>query len=352
MINIEEYGFVYSLETEENKNYLPARVTAVHRELFKVICCYGEISAKLKACVYHNLQTNELFPTVGDFVLIQYNESGDSLIVRTINRKSCFTRKDPDVGRGEQAVAANFDYVFILSSLNHDFNVKRLERYLTASWQSGGIPVVVLTKADLTEDYSEQVRAAEKAAAGVCVFAVSAKTGLGLEQLSEFLKPGKTIVFLGSSGVGKSSLVNALAGEELMKTNEIREDDSKGHHTTTHRQLILLKSGVMVIDTPGMRELGMWDVTSGLGEAFTDVENLFARCKFYDCTHTGEPGCAVHAAIASGELDESRWQSYLQLKKEARFSDDKAAYLREKQKWHKDIAKSLRSSKKNGGKWQ
>ncbi len=331
MIDISDYGFASSLELDENIEYIPARVTAVHRELYGVICCYGETNAKLKSSIFYNSSTNELYPTVGDYVLLQYNEMGDSLIAKTCKRKSLFTRKSPDIGRGEQAVAANFDYVFIIVSLNHDFNIKRIERYLTSAWQSGATPVIVLTKADLVDDYSEQILAVESIAIGVDIFAVSAKTGLGLEQLNEYLKPRKTIVFLGSSGVGKSSLVNALAGEDIMKVNNIREDDSKGRHTTTHRQLIKLQNGVMIIDTPGMRELGMWDVSTGLGEAFTDVEDLLCKCKFSDCTHGNEPGCAVNLAIASGELDESRWKNYLQLKREAKFSDNKAKVAEIKQ---------------------
>lgn len=199
-------------------------------------------------------------------------------------------------------MAANFDTVFILQSLNHDFNERRLERYVTLAWQSGAVPAVVLTKADLTQDSAEARRRAERLAAGVGVFAVSAKTGEGLAALDGYLRPGKTVVFLGSSGVGKSSLLNALAGEELMETGGIREDDSRGRHTTTHRQLFRLDSGAMVIDTPGMRELGMWDVSEGLSEAFTDVQALLGRCRFSDCRHQQEPGCAVREALETGVL--------------------------------------------------
>lgn len=205
--------------------------------------------------------------------------------------------------------------------------------------------MIILTKADLVDDFSRQIHEAQKAAAGVCVHAVSAVTGFGLEVLSEYLKPCKTIVFLGSSGVGKSSLVNALAGEELMAVNEIREDDSKGRHTTTHRQLLMLKNGAMIIDTPGMRELGMWNVSTGLGEAFSDVEQYFGRCRFFDCQHKTEPGCAVKAAIENGELPLERWNSYISLKREAKFADDKAGYLRQKQQMGKDIAKWIRQNK-------
>jgi ribosome biogenesis GTPase len=281
--------------------------------------------------------------------MINFISSGDSQILKTLPRKSFFSRRDPMPGRGEQAVAANFDTVFIMQSLNFDFNIKRMERYITLAWQSGAVPVIILTKADLVRDYSEQMRAVEKVASGIGVYAVSAVDGTGLDALSDYLKPGKTVVFLGSSGVGKSSLVNALAGKDIMTVNEIREDDGKGRHTTTHRQLIRLDSGVMVIDTPGMRELGMWDVSRGLGEAFDDVEQYFGKCKFADCKHQSEPGCAVKAAIASGELPIERWNSYINLKREAKYSDDKTEYLRGKQQKHKEIAKWNKQRKKNGG---
>ena len=345
-LNLADYGFIPTMLPEDVSG-TPARITAVHKERYELVCEYGQTYGKLKTSIYFG-DDNESFPTTGDFVLINYNQSGDSQIIKTLDRKSFFSRRDPTPGRGEQAVAANFDYVFIMQSLNFDFNIKRIERYVTLAWQSGAIPVIILTKADLVDDFTGQVRTVERIAEGVGVYAVSVKTGYGITALSEYLKPRKTIVFLGSSGVGKSSLVNALAGGEIMMINEIREDDSKGRHTTSHRQLVMLDGGVMIIDTPGMRELGMWDVSKGLGEAFGDVENYFGKCRFSDCKHQSEPGCAVRAAIESGELQMERWDSYINLKREAKFTDDKAGYLREKQQWHKDIAKMSKQIKKNG----
>lgn len=351
MINLIDYGFkpmyLHEITLSDTNETIPARVTAVHRDRYELICSHGQTYGRVKTAEYY--AGNEIFPTTGDFVLIHYQTNGESRIVKTLPRSSCFSRLDPSSsGHGEQAVAANFDDVFIMQSLNHDFNPHRLERYLTLAWQSGAFPTVLLTKADLTEDFSPMMQKAEQIANGVPVYAVSAKTGYGLTLLEACLKPGKTVVFLGSSGVGKSSLVNALAGEEIMTVGGIREDDSRGRHTTTHRQLIRLKNGVMIIDTPGMRELGMWDVSDGIGQSFADVEQYFGKCRFNDCTHGNEPGCAVREAIESGELSCERWKSYLALKNEAKFSDDKTEYLREKQKWHKSIAKKNRNMKKYG----
>lgn len=311
---------------------------------FGIVSDFGEGYAQLKSKEYY--YEGEAFPTVGDFVLIDYVESGDSRITATLKRKTYFSRRDPDKGRGEQAVASNFDYVFIMQSLNNDFNPKRLERYLTAVRQSGAEPVIVLTKADLTEDYLPYILDVSRVAEDVETHIVSAKTGFGLDELSKYLVKGKTLVFLGSSGVGKSSLVNTLAGEKIIDVNGIREDDSNGRHTTTHRELIMLKNGVMIIDTPGMRELGMWDVSEGLSEAFADVEKFIGKCKFRDCKHEYEPGCTVCEAIENGELAPERFESYKKLKTEAKFSDDGYDYKKQKQQWEKSLRIGDRKRKK------
>ena len=337
-MNINEWGCVPNYE---NLPGIPARVTAVHKERYEIVCGHGITHARLKTKEYF-VETRD-FPTVGDFVMVNYIENGDSRILATLPRRTFFSRREPGPIPKDQAVAANFDYVFIMQSLNQDFNPKRLERYLTLSWQSGATPVVLLTKADLVEDYWDFLTQVERVAAGVNVHVVSAHTGQGLDRLGAYLQPGKTVVFLGSSGVGKSSLVNALAGEEIMAVSAIREDDSKGRHTTTHRQLIRLQSGVLIIDTPGMRELGMWDVSEGLSDAFSDVEAFLGRCRFSDCKHESEPGCAVKAAIAAGELDPSRWESYQKLREEA---VDKAEMLRRKNAWARGVAKFSKQRKK------
>ena len=337
-MNINDYGI---LPNTNNKSGIPARVTAVHKERYEIVCEHGITNARLKSKEYY--MDNQDFPTTGDFVMINYIENGDSQIIATLPRKTLFSRREPGPVPRNQAVAANFDYVFIMQSLNLDFNPKRLERYLTLAWQSGATPVILLTKADLADDYWDFLTQVERVSAGVNTHVISAHTGYGLNRLNAYLQPGKTVVFLGSSGVGKSSLVNALAGEKVMEVNTIREDDSKGRHTTTHRQLIRLQSGVMIIDTPGMRELGMWNISEGLSDAFTDVEQFLGRCRFSDCRHQREPGCAINAAIAAGELDVVRWESYRKLKEEA---VDKAEMLRRKNEWHKGLAKFTRNRNK------
>ncbi|MHB1484267.1 MAG: ribosome small subunit-dependent GTPase A [Saccharofermentanales bacterium] len=341
MVDLFDYGFVseadfddadfFAVANAENayRDSIPARVTAVHKERYELICKFGQTFGRLKTKVYYD-DGNESFPTTGDFVMIKYIEFSDCQIVKTLGRKTFFSRRDPTPGRGEQAIAANFDYVFILASLNHEFNVSRILRYLTMTWKSGAIPVVLLTKSDLVEDFSQQVDDVKMAARGVDVHAVSAKTGFGIDELSGYLKPRKTLVFLGSSGVGKSSLVNALDGENVMAVKEIREDDSKGRHTTTHRQLVMLPSGVMIIDTPGMRELGMWDADSGIGEAFYDIEERLGKCRYSDCKHQCEPGCVILEAIANGDLTKDRWKNYLLIRNESRRSGMKAAMINKK----------------------
>ncbi len=323
---------------------VPARITAQHKERYEIVTPRGFAYARLKTGAY--FAGRELFPTVGDYVTVTVVENGDSQILSTLPRRSFFARRMPGQALKEQAVAANFDFVFILQSMNWNFNLRRLERYLALAWQSGAAPVIVLTKADLAENGADYLSRAESAAQGAAVYAVSARTGDGLDSLAPCLQPGKTLVFLGSSGVGKSSLVNALAGEELLATGSIREADGRGRHTTTARQLVRLNSGVLIIDTPGMRELGMAEASEGLESAFADVERYLGKCRFSDCRHEREPGCAVRAAIAAGELDPARWESYRKLQAETLVRED---MLRRKREWSKGVALKNKQRKKPEG---
>lgn len=344
MIDLQNFGWHSEEPLREGET--PARVIAVHKERYALVCPMGECFGRLKSSVYFDAG-NEEFPTVGDFVTLSYNPSGDGMILRTLPRRTFFARRDPTPGFPMgQAVAANFDTVFVVQSLNEDFNVARLERYRALAWQSRAQPVVALTKADLPGDRSGMLSAAKEAAPGVEVIALSAKTGEGLEQLAPYLLPGKTLVFLGSSGVGKSSLLNRLAGEELMDTGEIRARDDRGRHTTTHRQLFSLPCGAMVIDTPGMRQLGMWEASAGLELAFPEIELFLGQCRFSDCRHETEPGCAIREAIEQGLISPERWKSYRQLHGESALSDGKDFYRRKKQALHKKMAKAARQKRK------
>ncbi len=350
-MNIEEYGFKDE-EMLESKADIVARIVTTYRDRYEVVCNKGRTYARLKKGTYYD-NPDAIYPTIGDFVLINWNDMGDSTITETLKRRSSFSRVSSSADRNhelhkqhEQLVAANFDYVFILQSLNDNFNLRRIERYLALSWQSGAVPVIVLTKSDLINDVEEYIYQVESVAIGVDVYAISCKTGEGLDKLKKYFSAGKTLVFLGSSGVGKSTLVNKLMGEEVMRTGEIREEDSRGRHTTTNRQLLMLPTGAMVIDTPGMRELGMWEASEGLDKTFQDVEQFLGMCKFSDCTHTNEPGCKVLEAIDNGKLSQERYDSYLKLKNESKYNDDSDSYLREKRTKFKEIAKMNKNNKK------
>lgn len=357
MVDLKEYGYIETQALPEG--ILPGRVTELRRAQYTVITELGEVNAILKGAFVHEAVIREDLPCVGDFVFLQYNESGDSLITEILPRRSKFSRFD-GFGHGyahikanrEQIVAVNFDYIFILTSLNWDFKVNRVMRYLTQTRQSGGQPVVILTKSDLVEDYNIQLNEVRNAAPDVPVHAVSAHTGFGLDELSEYLQPGKTAVFLGMSGVGKSSLLNTLMEREVMAVKEIREDDSRGRHTTTHRQLFMLPSGSMVIDTPGMREIGLLGADDGLSAGFNGIEELFAQCRFNDCRHQTEPGCAVLTAIAEGSLKREHWNRYLAQKNENKFAEDKSEYFRERRalhkKWGKEGRQKDRQNRKKG----
>ncbi|MBI4856650.1 MAG: ribosome small subunit-dependent GTPase A [Acetobacterium woodii] len=316
-IDLEKYGLTERFKQEASlySDLFIARVTEQHRELYKVICENGELLAEVSGKLAFNADDPTGFPVVGDWVMIDRTDgdTGNAVIHHVLTRKTLFERKAAGTGNAIQIVAANFDLVFICMSLNADFNLRRLERYLSIAWNSMAMPVIVLTKADLCDDLASRLAEIATVRVGTDVVVCSSADNRGYDQIAGYLSPGKTIVFLGSSGVGKSTIINRLMGAEVLKTKGLRNDD-QGRHTTTHRQLLLLPDGGVVIDTPGMRELHL-DMAN-LSRSFEDIEALAENCRFSDCTHTCEPGCAVKKAIETGELSEKRFENYNKLKRE------------------------------------
>ena len=298
------------------------RISEVHKSSFVIRYGTEEFPAKLSGKFY---QKESMFPVVGDYVKFQYNTQGESRIIEICERKNFLTRPDTAKSMKEQPMAANIDYAFLVMSLNDNFNLNRAVRYAATVLQEGVQPVAILTKADLCENVENLKMQFKQMLPQIKVHAVSALTGDGMNELNEYLQPGITIALLGSSGVGKSTLVNALAGTEIMKTGGIREKDAKGRHTTTYRNMIELPSGVIVIDTPGMREIGLCDVDEGLDDTFGDITELAMKCRFRNCTHTNEPRCAVKQAIENGSLSQERFELYRSLHEESRKSADMKA---------------------------
>lgn len=329
----------------KEKGLFPARVTCEHREAYDVAGEYGELRAEISGRFRHEHPLHREWPAVGDWVAIAPRPTeGTATIHEVFPRRSCFSRKAAGGRTEEQVVAANVDIVFLVTSLDRDFNIRRIERYLTVAWDSGARPVILLNKADICADDSGYISEVEAIAFGTPVLAISAVTRQGLEELRALVPAGITGAFLGSSGVGKSSLVNALLNRERQATQAVRDDDSRGRHTTTSRELLALPGGGLLIDTPGMRELQIWADEDGLETAFADVEALASQCRFADCTHADEPGCAVQTALADGTLKRDRFRSYAKLQREIQYQtlrQDQSARLIEKNRW-KNIAKEIR----------
>lgn len=299
--------------------------------------------------MFYDINGKADYPAVGDWVVFRAMLGEKKAVIDyVLPRRTKFSRKVPGAKTEEQVVASNIDTLFIMSSMNQEFNPRRIERYLTLAWESDASPVIILSKADLCHDIKEKRTEAESIAFGVPVHYISAVTKKGLDELKQYFGENKTAAIVGSSGVGKSTLINSLLGEERLKVKNTTDYKDKGLHTTTRRELIILPDGGLIIDTPGMRELQLWDGSEGVSEVFADIEAIASNCRFADCKHDSEPGCAVREALKSGEIESGRYKSYQKLQKEIKYFERRSsdnAILAEKKKWkkiHKDAKKIMK----------
>ena len=321
--NLETYGwddfFAKSFAPYEAEGFEAGRVFLQHNRIYMLYTAAGETQAEVTGRLRFNARGAEDFPAVGDWVAIRRTAGeAKAKIHEVLPRRSKFSRKAAGRETEEQIVAANVDTVFLVMGLDNDYNPRRAERYLIMAWESGAQPVVVLNKADLVEDAEELRGEIEAIAPGAPVHFLSAKRGEGVEQLMPYLTRGRTVALMGSSGVGKSTIVNRLLGEEVQRTQDVRLGDERGRHTTTHRELFMLDGGGLVLDTPGMRELQLLVSERGLRETFEDIEAIAGECRFGDCSHVSEPGCAIRAALESGALDAERYANYRKMGAEMR----------------------------------
>jgi ribosome biogenesis GTPase len=352
-MNLEQLGwsdrFAASFVPYCQSGFTIGRVAVEYRNTYLLYTEQGEQFAEVTGKFRHQASGIQDFPAVGDWVVIQIRAAeARSTIHAILPRRSKFSRNVAGSTTEEQVIAANVDTVFLVCGLDGDFNLRRIERYLILAWESGAIPVILLNKADLCVDVEQRLAEVETVAIGVPIVVLSAAAGQGMTALQPYLQPGQTVALMGSSGVGKSTITNQLKGETVQAVQSVRQGDDRGRHTTTHRQLIPLPSGALIIDTPGMRELQVWSGAEGLPETFADVEVLAQQCRFRNCQHEQEPGCAIRQAIADGELDAGRLLNYQKLQRELHYQirkQDQRANLAEKERWKK-IHKSMRHHQK------
>jgi ribosome biogenesis GTPase / thiamine phosphate phosphatase len=335
------------------KSAVPARVVGQQRKFWRIAGDFGEFWAEASGKLRLAADEGADWPAVGDWVVVELRGADTAAVIQEVlPRRSKFVRKLPGKRIGEQVIAANVDTALLVSALDSDFNPRRVERYLAQCWESGARPVIVLNKADACEDAREKAAEMERVAVGAAVCVVSAKTGHGFDELEEFLRPGQTLVLLGSSGVGKSTIANRLLGQAVQEVQPVRESDSRGRHTTTSRELFVLPGGALLMDTPGLREMQLWDSEDGVAQTFADIDALAARCRFGDCRHEGEPGCAVQAALDTGTLDRARLENRRKLVREQEFLRRKVD-PEARQDWknrmkslHREVKRTYQSRKK------
>ena len=331
--------FADNFKSYAEQGFTAGRVALEHKNLFRVYTQYGEVFAEISGKLRHEATSRRDLPAVGDWVVIRARpEGGRAMIHAVLPRRTSFARKIAGSRTEEQIVGANVDTVFLLTSLNQEFSLRRIERYLLITWESGASPIIILSKSDLCDRVAESIDEMQTVARGVPIHAISVVTRNGLQDVAQYFQRGKTVALIGSSGVGKSTLINHLAGDDRLKVQTVRESDDRGRHTTTHRELVLLPAGGLVLDTPGMRELQLFDGDQSLELVFDDIEALAARCFFGDCRHQDEPRCAVREALVAGTIDAGRYQSYEKLQKELRYvarKRDKLSEILERKKWKK-----------------
>ncbi|MFJ7941150.1 ribosome small subunit-dependent GTPase A [Peribacillus sp. NPDC096622] len=340
-MNLELLGWKSNLNEEfkeyRDKGYSIGRISLEYKNIYRVITENGELLGEVSGKYIHNTTERSQFPAVGDWVIISERlDEKKATIHKILPRFSKFSRKSAGEVTEEQIVATNIDTVFLVMGLNNDFNLRRIERYLITAWDSGANPVIVLSKCDLCKDVATKITEVEAVALGVSVHAISATNNIGMDSLNQYLSKGQTVALLGSSGAGKSTICNKLLGHNKQQVKEVREGDDKGKHTTTHRELIQIPNGGILIDTPGMRELQLWEVDNSMSQSFSDIEEMSKKCLFKNCKHENEPSCKVKLAIEEGFLDKDRYNNYIKFQKELAYlerKNNKRSQLAEKEKW-------------------